>query len=312
LDHSWEDRQIAVQKGTAVQLVSIREFLIQKLNREIVFEEHESASWSSPEETSEIFSILCQFLENPPTQVEFVLSAQIKNTRELNQDIYTLIKQNANQIKKSILYDDSRPVSWVMERAQKKQLKLNAMLAGLLVEIAGSDFNTLNMELEKLSILVSLNEALTPELLLRSVSQSKSFTVFRITDSLTRKDLKDTLDCLGILLGTHVTDSTAIFALIAAQFRKLLKISWLAQQDLPEKLIIDRLGLNPWIAKQLLKQIQNYTTKELENIVIFLAKSDIQLKYSAKDAKTLLENLCFLICQHAFRNVKTIKSNWLP
>ncbi len=103
-----------------------------------------------------------------------------------------------------------------------------------------------------------------------------------------------------------------IFPIIVSQFRKILKISWMTNQGMPEKAIIDHLKLNPWIGKQLIKNTENFTQRELENLVVYLAKSDLILKYSAKEASTLLENICFLICQSKFRQIESIKSHWLP
>lgn len=311
LENDWQNRNVMIQKENIVHTLTTKEFFIQKLSANIVYKDQETTLHSPLIESSDFITLLCQLVESPPPQVKLVLSANIKNTRELDQKIFSLIKKNAVQIKKSILYDDSRPVSWVIERAQKKQLKIDTMMAGLLIEMAGSDFNTLDMELEKLSIVASNANPLTPEIILKSVSHSKNYTVFKITDSLTRKNLGDSLNSVESLLENNSTDFNSIFSLVSAHFRKLLRISWLAAQDLPEKHIINQLDLNPWVAGQLLKQIKNFTTKELEHTVVFLAKSDIQLKYSAKDAKPVLENLCYLICSHDFRNSKPIKNHWL-
>jgi len=199
-----------------------------------------------------------------------------------------------------------------MERARRKGLVIDRTSADLLIEIAGSDYSILNMELEKLSVLIPPNQAATPEVLLKSVSQSKNYTVFRITDFLVKKDLKNSLECMGMLLEGHSSDYVSIFSIIAAQFRRILKISWMQQQDIPEKTIIEKIGINQWIAKQLIKQMRNFTTTELENLVVYLSKCDIQLKYSSKDALTLLENICFLICQNEFQKTKFIKKHWLP
>ncbi len=83
-------------------------------------------------------------------------------------------------------------------------------------------------------------------------------------------------------------------------------------QAIPEQRVVEQLGINQWIAKQLIKQTTNFTTRELENLVIFLSKCDVQLKYSSKDALTLLENICFLICRGELRHHKGIKKHWLP
>ncbi|MCG8333615.1 MAG: DNA polymerase III subunit delta [Proteobacteria bacterium] len=312
LDETWKNRIVFQQKSSKFQQLSIKELLSQKLNCDLEFVDAAADSTLNASVSDDFVALLCDYLASPPPQVELVITADIKNTREINQKIYSLIKTHANQTKKTVAYDDFRPVTWVMERAQKKHLTLDRTAADLMIEIAGSDYGNLDMELDKLTVLLPQDQNVLPEVLIRSVSQSKSFTVFRITDSLLKKDLKEALECLETLLNTHSADYISIFALIAAQFRKALKISWMSEQGLPEKIIIDNLGINQWIGKQLIKQVQNFTTKELENLVIFISKCDVQLKYSSKGASTLLENICFLICQNEFRKFKSIKSKWLP
>ncbi len=312
LDESWRNRVVFQQQGSGFQDLSVKGFLSQKLNCDLEFVEASDGTMSNTGTTDDFFTLLSEYLTSPPPQVELVITADIKNTREINQKIYSLVKTKANQIKKTVAYDDFRPVTWVMERARKKQLVLDRIAADLMIEIAGSDYGNLDMELDKLAMFLPDEQKVLPEVLMQSVSQSKNFTVFRITDSLLKKDLKAALECLKTLLNTHSAESISIFALIAAQFRKALKISWMSSQGLPEKIIIDNLGMNQWIGKQLIKQVQNFTTKELENLVIYISKCDVQLKYSSKGASTLLENICFLICQNEFRKSKSIKSKWLP
>jgi DNA polymerase III delta subunit len=312
LEDSWVDREVVQIKGDKHHSLSIKTFLMKKLEKDLQFETEESSSTSFSHDSDGFYSLLYQYLKSPPPQVELVLSANIKNTREINKGVYSLIKQNAKEIKKTIAYDDFKPVSWVMERARSKGLSFNQVLADLLIEIAGSDYSVLNMELEKLSVLNGPEEEMTPEILLKSVSQSKKFTRFRISDYLAKKDLKNSLECLGMLLEGSSTDYVSIFSIIAAQFRRLLKISWMLHQAIPEQRVVEQLGINQWIAKQLIKQTTNFTTRELENLVVFLSKCDVQLKYSSKDAMTLLENICFLICRSELRHRKGIKKHWLP
>ncbi len=312
LEEPWIGRDVVQIKGNKHYPISIEDFLIRKLNKDLQFEKDNSSFDQHTDKTDAFVSLVCQYLKSPPPQVELVISAHIRNTRELNQEIYSLIKQNAKEIRKTVSYDDFRPVSWVVERARRKGIVMDQVLSDLLIEIAGSNYAILDMELEKLSMLNPPNQPVTPEMLLESVSQSKNFTRFRITDFLAKKDLKNALECLGLLLDRHSADYVNIFSIIAAQFRRLLKISWMLQLDIPQKKIVEKLGINQWIAKQLIKQIDNFTTRELENLVVFLSKSDVQLKYSSKDAMTLLENVCFLICQSEFKNRRLIKKHWLP
>lgn len=308
---NWKDRTIYQLQGEEYVPMPIGEFLSSKLKKQISVG-IEGGEVSAQQKESGVHQLLYEYFENPPEGVRFIVSAEIRNTREIDSKLYSLIKKNGNEIKKTIAYDDFRPVSWVMERSRKKGVALDKVVADLLIEICGSDFSNLDMELEKLSMLKCDSASVAPEDLMRSVSQSKSYTVFRINDFLIKKDLRNALECLKTLLHGQSIEHANLFAIISAHFRKVLKISWLSGQGLPEKSIIDQMKLNPWIGKQLIKNTENFTSKELENLVVHLAKRDLQVKYANKESATLLENICYQICRGEFRQVETIESHWLP
>ncbi len=312
LDESWGDRKVIQNKGNESQAVTIQDFLKQKLQKELRFVGHQSDEQQQAAVSNDFRSILMQLLDNPPIQVELVISANIKNTREVNKEIYSLLKKKSKEIKKTVSYDDFRPINWIIDRAGAKGLIMDRVAADFLIEIAGTDFSILDMELEKLSLGKSSEKAVQPEELVKSVSHSKKFTIFRISDFLAEKDLKNSLECLKILLDEQSSDHVSIFALISAQFRRLLKISWLVNQGYSEKIVIEQMKLNPWIAKQLIQKTKNYSLSELENIVVHLSRCDLQLKYSSKQVLSKLENICYLICQNGFRKNVQIERHWLP
>lgn len=311
LDPSWQERTIYQRSGDEAEAVDIRNFLRTKLKKEIMLS-HEFGSPSvQSANTNELYALITYYLHHPPSQVELVMSANIRKTSEIDSKLFDLLSRNAHLIKKTVSYDDFRPLRWIVDRARSKGLEIDSTSADLLIEIAGNEFAVLDSELEKLAVLYGENAALKPEDLIRGVSHSKSFTIFRIADYLSKKDLKNSLECLEQLLGTHSVEPVNIFGLIASQFRRLLKIVWLQNQAMPEKQIVSTLKLNAWIARQLIQQIESFTERELENIVIHLAKCDIALKYS-KDARIVLKNMCYLICMNEFRSQRYLERKWLP
>ncbi|MBU2514793.1 DNA polymerase III subunit delta [bacterium] len=312
LEDSWKNRKIICEKGNGSREVTVQDFLKQKLQKELNFVDQQPDEEQQITDSNDFQSILIQLLGNPSAQVKLAISANIKNTRELNQEVYALLKKNSHEIKKTISYDDFRPIGWIIDRARTKGLYMDQIAADFLVEIAGSDFSILDMELEKLSLRDSPEKTVTPDELIKSVSHSKKYAIFRVTDFLAEKDLKNSLECLKTLLNEQTSDHVNIFALISAQYRRLLKISWMVNQDYPEKMVIDQMKLNPWIAKQLIQKTRKYTATELENIVVHLSRCDLQLKYSSKQVLSKLENICYLICQNGFRKNVPIESHWLP
>ncbi|MBT3226931.1 MAG: DNA polymerase III subunit delta [Deltaproteobacteria bacterium] len=312
LEPSWANRLIYRQKGKNKETVLFKAFLDERLKGNLVFDPPEVELSDSHTGTSGVVALLKSYIENPPEQVTFIFTADIRQPREINAEIYPLLKKHTKEIKCTIAYDNFRPVSWVVARAKKKQLRLDVETADLLIEIAGTDFSVLNMELDKLALQFPPDTQVISEELLKSTSHSKRFTIFRIADFLVQKDLRKALESLEMILKDHPAESIAVFGLIASQFRRMLKISWMLEGGLSENAVISKLKINQWVAKQAVKHTRNFSLNELENIVVQLAKIDLQIKFFAKDALTIMGNICFQICQGVFADKKYIDSHWLP
>ncbi|MBU2644273.1 DNA polymerase III subunit delta [bacterium] len=312
LDPLWENRLVYRQKGKDMETIPIKTFLDERIKGNLIFEPLPSMPSENSTGASAIVTLLKSYLENPPDQVTFIFTANIRNPREINSEIYKLLKKRAKEVKATIAYDNFRPVPWVIQRAEKKQLKIDSDTADLLIEIAGTDFSILNMELDKLSLLFPPGKQVTPEELLKSTSHSKRFTVFRIADFLVQKDLYKTLESLEMVLKDHPAESIGVFGLIASQFRRMLKIAWMLENGLTENTIVSQLKINQWVARQAVRYTRNFTLIELENIVVQLAKIDLQIKFFSKDALTIMENICFQICQGEFAEKRHIERHWLP
>ncbi|MBU3917212.1 DNA polymerase III subunit delta [bacterium] len=312
LDSNWNNRLVYQKKGNSHETIEIKDFLSSSIKGEIRFDLPDESLISATTNDRGFVSLIKEYLTSPPQQVEFIFTANIKNTRELNKEIFELLNSKAKTLKKTIAYDDFRPVGWIIDRAKKKNMEFNQITADLLIEIAGTDFSVLDMELEKLSILLPHGNEISPEKLLESVSHSKRFGIFRVSNFLVQKDLKNTLECLEQLLKNQASDSVSIFSLIAAQFRRMLSIAWMREEGLIEKTIIGNLKINEWVAKQTIRFAEKFSLRELENIVIHLAKYDLQIKYSVKDAINILENISFQICLDEFKDNRHIDRHWLP
>lgn len=308
----FKGRLIFQEKGEKSNSIEIQAFLKSKLKRDIVFNKPENQNPITDGGNNQMMELLNQYLDVPPTNVVFVLTANIKNLRELNNTLKNKLEQKANILKTTISYDDFRPVSWIMKRAEQKGLNIDRAAAELLIEISGTDYTILDMELEKLSILLPPNSALTTDVLTKSITHSKRFTIFRAAEFLMVKDLNNAMACIEQIVGESSSDAVGIFSLIVAQFRRVLKIAWLVENDENEKKIIQKLKIHPWVVKQSLKHARNYKIAELENIVIHLSKIDLKVKYASKDVLIILQNLCLLICNNNFKSRKYIDRHWLP
>ena len=138
--------------------------------------------------------------------------------------------------------------------------------------------------------------------MLEHVRGAKSFSIFRITQSLSQKDLVKALETLDQILLENPSGYVGLFVLVSRQFRTLLRIHYFQQQNLPPQTILSKLKLHPFLGKRLVAQARFFTLDELEQIVIHMADLDLQIKYNAKVARSLLQNLFQQICTGQFKS----------
>lgn len=305
-------RLINRKKGKGEEGIEISELIQSKIKGQLCFTEPTQKQPLPDTDGSALTTLLTEYIEDPPDHIVFIFTANIKNLKEIPKGIADLLQKHARVTKTTVAYDDFKPLPWVQRRASDKGIVLDRVTAELLIDLAGTDFSILNMELDKLSILFPQGTQISPEQLVENISHSKKFTIFRITGFLLSKNLRRSLELLEQILGENASDAIGLFGLIASQFRKLVKMAWLMEEGMPDKMIIQKLKLNPWVGKQLMGYTRNFSMVELENIVIYMSKIDLQLKYYAKEALVILQNLCFQICQNTFQDVRHLSKSWVP
>ena len=166
--------------------------------------------------------------------------------------------------------------------------------------IVGNDLTDLDHELEKLS-LYFLGEPITEELIKEHVRGHKHFSVFRMTEALSRKELLPALEILDQQLQATPREHVRLFALILMQFRRLLIIHCMLSQFYKESEILAKISLPTFLAKQVLGQAKNFSNLEMQNIYAELAKLDLRLKFKSSLAPLLLQDLFQRICKGQFK-----------
>jgi len=221
--------------------------------------------------------------------------------QDFSKPLYRSIKQGGGRIQKFVAYDNSTPYNWVIQRGEQKGLPLTADVARLLINIVGNDLTDLDHELEKLSLYLS-GKTVSEEMIKEHIRGHKHFSVFRMTEALSRKELLPALEILDQQLQSAPREHVRLFALIIMQFRRLLIIHSMFEQFYKESEIIGKISLPPFLSKQVLAQARNFTSEEVQNIYTELSKLDLRVKFKNTLAPLLLQDLFQRICSGQFQN----------
>ncbi|MEZ7975028.1 MAG: DNA polymerase III subunit delta [SAR324 cluster bacterium] len=248
---------------------------------------------------SRLFEAVENIINNPPDSLWFIFTSPVMREQDFSKPLFRGIKQSG-RIQKFVAYDNSSPFNWVIQRAEKKGLPLSADVARLMINIVGNDLTDLDHELEKLSLYLS-GASITEELIKEHIRGHKHFSVFRMTEALSRKELLPALEILDQQLQTAPREHVRLFALIIMQFRRLLIIHSMLSQFKKETEILAKISLPPFLGKQVLAQARNFSNLEMQNIYAELAHLDLRVKFKSSLAPLLLQDLFQRICNGHFK-----------
>ena len=291
---------------------SIENYISSKITQNVIYKDSKITNLKTSRKSNENpINLLKEYIQDLPDNLILILTANIKKPSEITSGIGMLLEKEAQVTKLTITYDDFKPVQWVVQKADSKGLVFNRDAAEILIELMGNDLLSLDQEIEKLSILKPKSH-ITPEILLYTISHNQNFSVFRIAQSLAKKDLKGALESLDVISSGKPKELAGIFGLISNQFRNLLKIGYLIHSGFPESKIYIKLKLNSWVTKEQIKLVKTFLIEELENILIYVGNQDLKLKYDQKEALTSLKNFFFKVCTGYFKNNKALAKSWVP
>ena len=141
-----------------------------------------------------LYETVEKIIKNPPESIWFVFTSTAMREQDFSNPLFHSIKQTG-LIKKFTAHENATPLNWVIQRGDTKGLPLSADAARLLIEIVGSDLMDLDHELEKLSLYLS-GAKITEEMIKEHIRGHKHFSVFRMTEALSRKELLPALEIL--------------------------------------------------------------------------------------------------------------------
>ena len=243
---------------------------------------------------AQVFHMLAKVLSAPPEHLWFLLTSSATRETDLSKPLLTLIRKHGG-VQKCVAYDNDNPVRWVIQRCGAKGLRIQQPVAQALIDLVGNDLSDLDQTLEKLSLLQP-NAQIDEALLRQHVLGHKHHSVFFMTESLSRKNLKAALETLDQQLEEAPREHVRLYALVVQQIRKMLLVHLLQQQGVTESTLLGKLGMPPFLGKQLVAQARGFQAEQLEQWLLELARNDLRVKFNARLAPLLLKNFFQQVC----------------
>jgi len=190
---------------------------------------------------------------------------------------------------------------WVVERAAKEAVKVDAEAARELVDALGADMMLVSNELEKLILFVGQKKRITIGDVETMVLAAKQRSLYELTDAISSKDRVRALLVLDALLNSEEGEEAAIghIYMLARTFRQMLVI--LEKNVRDSRTIWQALWqgfrVPPFAAEDVIRQARRYKSRrELSAALRLLARADLGLRSNPASKRLVLEKLVIDLC----------------
>jgi DNA polymerase-3 subunit delta len=207
--------------------------------------------------------------------------------------------------------DEGDGIRWVIERAAKEAVKVDADAARELVDSLGADMMLVSNELEKLILFVGQKKRITIGDVETMVLAAKQRSLYELTDAISAKDRVRALSVLDALLSSEEGEDAAIghIYMLARTFRQMLVI--LEKNVRDSRAIWQALWqgfrLPPFAAEDVIKQARRYKSRrDLTRALRLLARADLALRSNPPTKRLILEKLVIDLCAET----PVITSQW--
>jgi DNA polymerase III subunit delta len=180
--------------------------------------------------------------------------------------------------------------SWITKRAKSIGIQIMPDAVALLANFIGGHPRLLATELDKLATYVGPKGTITAEHVRALSAQVQEARIFDLTDALAQRNRKQALNILHDLLADG-EPPLKLISIITSQVRSLLLVKELAQKGVRSAQIASTIGMPPFIAEKVSRQVGNFSIAQLEAVYHQLLATDAALKRSRVTPEMALDLL---------------------
>ena len=186
-------------------------------------------------------------------------------------------------------------LKWISEEAAAKGKELPASSAEYLRFSCGDDPAVLAGEIEKAAVYLGSKKRITVNILQEVGSRTAGRNLFEFVDAVAEYRGTAALEIADELLaqGNH---PVLLVSMLSRHFLQMLEASYLFKQGVLPQELSSQMGVHPYVAKKLTRQIQNSTIKDIEKVLYSLLELDLSIKQGKGSPELLLAAFLGEVC----------------
>ena len=226
------------------------------------------------------------YLDRPAPRAWVILLAEGLKARDLGKNPVWGRLQREESALGFFRLREGELYQWLAQEAQVLGKDLTLPAAQRLVEIAGDNLSELTQELEKLALFAGAEKTLTPGLVARLASHSRTYSIFVLVEALGEPSVQKRLSALDHLLDLGEPPAK-ILGMLARQLRLLIRFKETGGGAPPE--LARSLNLPQGVLKKLARQASRFSEGALRSHLFLLHQTDYHLKTSTGTPRLWLE-----------------------
>jgi len=278
----FNEVSVSLLTDPANKAVAAAEQLPMMSDRRVVRIKHFSKLRESDEE------VLIRYLHNPcPSTVAIFIADDLHKGKKLSKSL----------LDKCVMVDfpalkDGEAKAWAKSRVKALKVTIDEKALSQLIDLVGSDVQTLHSELDKLSAAAIDTGSITRELVEALVGRSRELSNFELGDQLIAGDRKRALQTLTRLLDDEVPP-VMLLGLIAGNYHRLAVAKEFMNRGSRDEVFRMVPGFK---RNEFLAALQRSSSKRLAEGLRKIAAADLAIKTSQGTPRLQLE---MLVCELA-------------
>ncbi len=208
-----------------------------------------------------------------PSSILVLLATRVDRRKK----IFKVIDRKAVVVECSPLKGEAL-ADWIRKRAERLGKKIERTAVERLLMAGDHNLHYLSTELEKYSAYIGDKENfISSEVVDLLFSGDLMADVFKLADALAERNLFKADNLLQLLLSRR-EKPLLIFFMLVRHYRLLLNARCFMDEGLPPAQFASTLAVQPFVARKLREQAALYDRGTLEEALIILQKTDLQIK----------------------------------
>lgn len=177
-------------------------------------------------------------------------------------------------------------VNWIMQYIEIHKKQISRVDAEYLLSLVGENRGMLEMQLEKIISSLGEKSEVTLKEIEANVVSTKEYTVFNLQDAIGAQKKAEAVKIAFKLLEKE--GIILLLAMLNKYFTSLMQLPEMMEQKLPEQMIARVVGTHPYYLKNFIAARKHFSDAKLLEISRVLFESDVAVKSTPTDHKTIL------------------------